>query len=206
MDTPQLDHQQMIEEQFLLLPFTLRQAASDPDVAIDVSSVAAQYHLDLEQEQELTNITYLTLLALMHPDDLTENIRTHLHISEGLAATITEAISARILAPVRGDIVALYDEQEAQSDWTPPQPATVAIKPIPETTTPVPTAPTAPAIPNPNLDYIPPAPPKSTSGPALITQKLSNASLAPKSRVSIDDTGSVPTPPKRNDPYRESTG
>src|SRR3989344_1954408 len=93
-----------IRERFKELPVVVQKAIMSADVQKQLRELADTNKPHLHQWQALENEVMLTLLGFQAPEDLPENLRDDLEVSEATARELTENISKIVFAPIRAEL------------------------------------------------------------------------------------------------------
>lgn len=91
----------MIREHFSRLPEKLQDAITNVDVISKLRAITQENRLHLDQGQLLENETYMVMLGLDSADNLTNNIKKELEITQELAQRIARQVGDDIFLSIR---------------------------------------------------------------------------------------------------------
>ena len=101
-------------ERLKLLPKVVRDAITSVDIKKQLQELANQHKLHLDQWQVLENEVMLTLLGFDNPENLAENIKKEVNVSDEIAAQLASDISRIVYEPIRQELERQLEHPEAK--------------------------------------------------------------------------------------------
>jgi|CXWL01.1.fsa_nt_gi hypothetical protein len=98
------DTQTLLDERFSQLPEAVKNAITSADVSERLRKLSDTNDLHLDQWQELETEVMLTLMGIKPVSALEQNIKTHVKVSNDVAAKLAQEISTVVFAPVREEM------------------------------------------------------------------------------------------------------
>lgn len=185
----QPDVQTIIKARFAQLPKVIRDAITSADVEKHLRELATTHKLHLDQWEALENEVMMVLFGVNPIDQLQNNIKKQVSVTDDVAKALTEDISKTVFGPIRSELEQALEPQKperqhAEADTEKPEQEKAPTAESATQTPPTQTSPVAPAT--------PPAPApteKAARAPMSEAYKAGEPSTA---RRAIED-----------DPYRE---
>ena len=103
--------QNTINEQLQTLPPEIAQAIKSIDWATKINEIGQKYALHIDQLGILENEIVLVLIGLVNPDDFANQIRSRINLPEDKILQIEQDATSLIFAPVRQNLIDIYDEE-----------------------------------------------------------------------------------------------
>ena len=113
MTEPNLNEQ--LQERFRQLPKAVQNAITSADVEKRLRSLADTHKLHVDQWQLLENNVMLTLLGFQPMDELADNIKGDIGISEEQAQEMASAISKTVFEPIRQELERELEHPQAKA-------------------------------------------------------------------------------------------
>ena len=110
--------EQKLKEGFEKLPKVVQDAITSADIEKRLRALSDAHKLHLDQWGKLENEVMLTFLGLERAEDLTQNIREHVGVSDEIARSLALAISTAVFDPVRGELERELEHPDAQAKTT----------------------------------------------------------------------------------------
>ena len=127
-----------IAERFKSLPKVVQDAISSADVQEHLRKLADSQKLHIDQWQLLENEVMLTLLGFQATDELKDNIKREVGVSDEVASSLSTDISKIVFEPIRDHLESNLEQSEAQAADTKSAPIAAAPAVAPATPPPAP--------------------------------------------------------------------
>ena len=181
----QTDRIAILKERFDELPHAVQNAITSADITKGLRELAKTNKLHLDQWETLENEVMMTLFGVFPLDELEENIKKHVGVSEDMAKLLTENISKIVFQPIREQLERELEHPDAKA---------AGVSDVDAARTQIlagedkPAAPAAPAV----LPATPPSEPP--------TEKIVRASVSESYKAGETSTARKSV---HDDPYRE---
>lgn len=111
--------EKIIEEQMKKLPIEVRTLFTDPRLNDKIINIGKKNGLNEEQLVIFLTETNLVMLGLVHPDDYSDELKSHLNINDLKADNITNDINTEILGEIREKLKEAYEKTDGSSEIEP---------------------------------------------------------------------------------------
>jgi superoxide dismutase len=124
MDMNDQQLQESLRERFEALPKVVQDAILSADVEKNMRNLAEQHKLHFDQWGSLEDEVMFTLLGMEPTEKLAENLQKQVNVSADVASALANDISHIVFEPIRAQLAASLEAQEAKAAQAPvPPPA-----------------------------------------------------------------------------------
>lgn len=213
------DINNILREQFVDLPESLKRAALDLQLKAKIAKISERVSVVEETQKDLIRLQTMFVIIALHPiKDFLRNLQKSVGLPEEKTRQIGSEISETIFKPIINDLKMVNEEIEsARSVGATEQEQKPTVVPIRTTQAP----PVQPTIPTPAINTTPPAPKYGIApemlgkkddmeitptdpSTSLVTDKLTSIVKLPKEQKFVSSFENKPKPGyDKGDPYRE---
>jgi hypothetical protein len=113
--------EKIIKEQMEKLPIEVKKLFTDSSLGEKIINIGKKNGLNEGQLAILQTETNLVMLGLVHPDEYSDELKSHLNINDIRADNITNDINTEIMSGIREKIKETYEKTEesleTEPDW-----------------------------------------------------------------------------------------
>ena len=103
-----------MQERFKLLPKVVQDAINSAEIEKHLRELANTHKLHLDQWQDLENEVMLTLMGFQQSEDLRDNIKSEVGVSDEVASALAADISKMVFEPVRQELERSLEHPDAK--------------------------------------------------------------------------------------------